>query len=354
MGEYIVCKWKSVLLKPTDTMEDAIRCLGSESLRIVMVADEHGRLLGTITDGDIRRALMQHLGMTTHLSKVMFTNPSVASSDDDRDVILAMMKKRDLLQVPIIDKHRCITGLETIQHLLHGNKLDNYVVLMAGGLGKRLRPLTNDIPKPLLKVGDKPILETILNQFVASGFQNFYISTQYKADMVRDYFGDGKQWGVNIEYVHEKEPLGTAGALGLLPNLSSNLPVIVMNGDLLTKVDFERLLQFHNEQGGCATMCVREYDFQVPYGVVESKEHVVVSIVEKPVHKFFVNAGIYVLETELINLLEENTYMDMPQLLENQIQEGLQVNLFPLHEYWLDIGRTEEYEKAQNDVSHFL
>ena len=341
--------WKASILKPDDTMDKAIQILDHVSLRIVMVSDEKDRLLGTITDGDIRRALILHHGMDTCLIDIMYKNPSVAFIEDGREAILAMMKSKDILQVPILDVDRRIVGLETLQNLIEVDKQDNLVFLMAGGFGTRLQPLTDDTPKPLLKVGNKPILETILNQFIEAGFHNFFISTHYKADMVSEYFGDGSQWGVNIQYVHEDSPLGTAGSLGLLPLGLLDLPIMVMNGDLLTNVDFENLLNFHNEKGGVATMCAREYDFQVPYGVIKSVEQKITSIVEKPTHKFFVNAGIYVIEPSLLESVDGNSYLDMPHLLEMQIKQGLQVNMFPLHEYWLDIGQIGQFEQAQLD-----
>ena len=197
-------------------------------------------------------------------------------------------------------------------------------------------------------------METILDQFIEAGFHNFYISTHYKAEMVREHFGDGCNWGVTINYVHENEPLGTAGALGLLPDDLPDLPVVMMNGDLLTKVDFSDLLQFHIGSDGEATMCVREYDFQVPYGVITAKDHRVASIVEKPIHKFFVNAGIYILNLNLINQVDGNSYLDMPQLLQEYIETGGKVNMFPVHEYWLDIGRMEQFEQAQHDSEKYF
>jgi len=342
--------WKSIILKSNDTLEKAISLLESEALRIVLVSDDEGRLLGTVTDGDVRRALIHHHAMSDLLKDVMFKEPTVAFINDDKEVILAMMKCEDLLQIPIIDQDRKIVGLETIQHLLTQDRLDNPIFLMAGGFGTRLQPLTNNIPKPLLTVGTRPILETILNQFIEMGFHNFYISTHYKAEMVRNHFGTGNKWGVNIQYIHEEQPLGTAGALGLLPENVSSLPMIVMNGDILTKVNFEQLLFFHERSGGMATMCVRDYDFQVPYGVVQSEKHRIKSIVEKPVHKFFVNAGIYVLEQQLVRNIEFNSYTDMPDLLENEIKKDTLVNMFPIHEYWMDIGRMDDLEVARSDM----
>ena len=346
--------WRSAVLPPEATMEEAIRCLDQTALRMVMVVDSDGHLLGTITDGDIRRSLLKFLPMTESVKEVMFTTPSVASQEESRESILAAMKARDLLHMPIVDTDGELVGLETLQHLLSAKRYDNPVFLMAGGFGKRLHPLTEHTPKPLLKVGQKPILEAILDQFVLAGFHNFFISTHYKAEMVRDHFGDGSQWGITIQYIHEESPLGTAGALGLLPKKQIGLPLIMMNGDLLTKVDFEHLLNFHNEHGGDVTMCVREYDFQVPYGVIESDHHRVTSIVEKPVHNFFVNAGIYVLSPKILEQVDGTNYLDMPHMLETVIEQEGQVNMFPLHEYWLDIGQMEQFEKAQHDSAEIF
>ena len=343
--------WKKILLSPDDTLARAVEVINNEALRIALVVDGSNKLLGTITDGDIRRALIRHIGMDASVKEVMRNEPTTASIGDNRNDILALMKTKNLLQVPILDADRCVVGLETLQDIIEGKKYDNPVFLMAGGFGKRLRPLTMVTPKPLLKVGSKPILQNILEQFIESGFHNFYISTHYKADMVRDHFGNGDAWDVNINYIYENEPLGTAGALGLLPKDMPDLPILMMNGDLLTKVNIEHLLHFHQEQDGIATMCVREYDFQVPYGVIKSDGYQIKSIVEKPVHNFFVNAGIYVLEPSLVKSVNGAGYLDMPCLLEQKIECGEQINMFPIHEYWLDIGQMEEFERANKELA---
>lgn len=341
--------WRKIILKHTDTMRIAIEVLNNEALRIVMVVDDDGRLFGTVTDGDVRRGLLNNLTMNAILSDFMNTEPTVATADENRDTILAKMKKLDLLHVPILDNERRVIGLETLQYLLVKARHDNPVFLMAGGFGKRLRPLTNHTPKPLLKVGKKPILETILEQFISAGFHNFYISTHYKAEMLRKHFGDGSDWDVSIKYVHEEEPLGTAGALGLLPKDLPDLPILMMNGDLLTKIDFEQLLNFHIKQKGDATMCVREYDFQVPYGVIKSKDNRITQIIEKPIHKFFVNAGVYVLNKSIVGTIDGVKYLDMPNMLESKIEHGGQVDMFPVHEYWLDIGHMDQFKQAGCD-----
>jgi NDP-sugar pyrophosphorylase family protein len=322
--------------------------------KIVLIVDRGDRLLGTVTDGDIRRALIQHHEMNTHLSIIMHKSPVFAYVEDGREVILEMMKDKSILQVPILDSDNKVVGLETLQHLFEVKKRDNPVFLMAGGFGTRLHPLTHDTPKPMLKVGRKPILEIILDQFIEAGFYNFIISTHYKAEVISGYFGDGSNWGVSIRYVYEEKPLGTAGALGLLPSDLPNLPILVMNGDLLTQLDFEQLLNFHVEQGGEVTVCVREYDFQVPYGVIEMEDQRITNIIEKPIHKFFVNAGIYVLNSSLVKSVDGRSYLDMPNLLKMQIKEKAQVTMFPIHEYWLDIGQIEQFEQAQKDCKNLF
>jgi dTDP-glucose pyrophosphorylase/predicted transcriptional regulator len=344
--------WRATILKPDDTMENSIHTIGREGLRIVMVADVSGKLVGIVTDGDIRRALIKRKSMDTCLIEIMNKKPTTISVGEDRQAALGKMHNKDIQQLPVLDTEGKIVGLETMHHLLQRQIYNNPVLLMAGGFGRRLKPLTNDLPKPLLKVGTKPLLETILKQFVDLGFHNFFISTHYKAKTIRNHFGDGSKWDSTIQYIHEEKPLGTAGALGLLPKNSVELPLLLMNADLLTMVRFDRLLIFHNEHGGVATMCVRKYDFEVPYGVVESEGQQITSLVEKPIQKFFVNAGIYILSPSLVETVKRNIYLDMTDLLKTQIQEHRQINMFPLHEYWLDIGKIDEYQRANDEIKN--
>lgn len=346
--------WKKTLLKSSALMKDAIKILNNESFRIVLVEDEDKKLIGTITDGDIRRGLLKHLPMNSQLSEFMSTEPTVAKVTDNHNQILLKMQELDLLQIPIVDDYGKVVGLETLQNLNEKKRYGNPVFLMAGGLGKRLRPLTKDIPKPMLNVGSQPILETILKQFIEAGFYNFYISINYKAEILQAHFKDGSDWKVSIKYINEDEPLGTAGALGLLPKDIPDLPIIVMNGDLLTKVDFQELLSFHIEQGLQATMCVRDYEFKVPYGVIHAEGHCITSIIEKPVHKFFINAGIYVLNPVVLNMINGKDYLDMPDLFSELINEGKQASIFPLYEYWLDIGKINQFNQAQIDLKDFF
>jgi len=342
--------WRKVLLTPKDSLERTIKVLHEGGCRIALVADKFGMLLGTVTDGDIRRALINQLTMESSVSLIMNGNPITVDDKVKNKDILSLMSDKSLLHMPIIDKDGILCGLETLQQLIESPIYDNPIFLMAGGFGTRLHPLTKSTPKPLLKVGNKPILEMIIEQFINYGFHNFYISTHFKSEQIRDYFKDGELHNISIKYVHEDSPLGTAGSLGLLPDDLPDLPIIVMNGDLLTKVDFKNLFNFHCEHNSEATMCVREYDFQVPYGVVEIDDYNIKRITEKPVHKFFVNAGIYVLNRSLINKVDGKSYLDMTDFLEKELNNS-GVKAFPIHEYWLDIGQVEEYEKANREFS---
>jgi dTDP-glucose pyrophosphorylase len=344
--------WESVLIGPAASLGEAIATLDRSGLQIAIVVDTERRVVGTLTDGDVRRALLRQLSLSTPVSEVMFRRPHTAERGTGRELLLALMEKHRLLQIPLVDAERRVVGLETLHGLLQKRHLNNPVFLMAGGFGRRLQPLTNDCPKPLLKVGDKPILEVILENFIDAGFHRFFISTHYMPEMIRDQIGDGSRWGVSVRYVHEDEPLGTGGGLGLLPHAEIDLPMFVMNGDLLTNLNFHNLLAFHQQHDGVATMCVREYEHRVPYGVIQSEGHRISTMVEKPSYRYFINAGIYLLSPELVRSVRPGLRVDMPALLEQQITEGKNVNMFPVHEYWLDIGRMEDFQRAQAEIGN--
>lgn len=345
-------KWQNILIQPDLPLEDAIAVLDKGGLRIALIVQGHDKLVGTLTDGDIRRALLKHTPLTAPVRDVMCATPHVADIDWSKDKILSVMEDLELLQIPLVDSEGRVVGLETLHGLMERRTVENPVFLMAGGFGTRLKPLTNECPKPLLKVGDKPILELILESLAKSGFYRFFISTHYLPEMIREHFGDGSQWGVNIEYVHEEEPLGTGGALGLLPKEKIDCPLIMMNGDLLTTVNYRGLLDFHLEHDSVATMCVREYEHRVPYGVVQTDGTYIQSMEEKPVQKCFINAGIYVVSPELVTSVNVGERIDMPSLLEKQIDLAKKVAMFPVHEYWLDIGKMDDFKKAQKEVEH--
>ena len=343
-------RWEEILVLPQTSLREAAQILDANALQIVLVVDEDRRLLGTITDGDIRRGILKGIALTEPVRGVMNPKPSVARVEDSRDSILVEMKRKTLHHMPLVDGGGRVIGLDTLDELINPQIKKNRVVLMAGGLGSRLRPLTNDCPKPMLKVGGKPLLETILENFIEHGFRHFYISVNYMSEVVKTYFGDGSRWGVEINYLQEDQRLGTAGALSLLPEKPVE-PLIVMNGDLLTKVNFGQLIGFHAEHNAQATMCVREYDFQVPYGVVKIDNHRITGIDEKPTQRFFVNAGIYVLDPGTLDLISPNTFFDMPSLIEKLIEQKDETVVFPIREYWLDIGHLADYERANGEFA---
>lgn len=346
--------WKSTLIAPGVPLESAIATMDHSALRIAVVVDGDGRLLGTLTDGDVRRALLKRLPLSTPVEQVMCAVPQRAVAGWARERVLALMQEHDLLQVPIVDADGRVVGLETLHGVLERRIRDNPVFVMAGGFGTRLHPLTHDCPKPMLKVGDRPILQIILERLIESGFHRFFFSTHFMPEVIQRHFGDGSKWGVSIRYVHEPEPLGTGGAVGLLPKDEIDAPVLLVNGDLLTTLDYRGLLDFHDASGSVATMCVGQYEHQIPYGVIESVGSRLVSMVEKPVQRAFINAGIYVLSPDFVRDVPAATRVDMPALLENVLARGRQVSVFPLHEYWLDIGRIEDFHRAQHDVQRVL
>ncbi|MEZ8985208.1 alcohol dehydrogenase [Vibrio cyclitrophicus FF160] len=343
--------WQKTLIPESSTIKHALEIINNEALRVAVVVDQDLRLLGMISDGDIRRGLLNDLTLSDSVVEVMNISPITAKSGASKECLVELMEQNQILSVPLIDQGGKIVGLETLHSALSKGQYKNPVFIMAGGFGTRLRPLTDNCPKPMLKVGDKPILETVIKSFIKAGFNNFYISTHYMPEQIHQHFGDGSSLDVSILYVHEDAPLGTGGALGLLPDsMPRDLPLIMINGDVMTKVDFQRLLNFHIENDADATMCVREYDYQIPYGVINGEGNQITSMVEKPIQRFFVNAGIYVVSPRVIQSVEKNQKIDMPTLLEQHMEERQKVLMFPIHEYWLDIGRMDDFKRAQVDI----
>ncbi|MBU6398862.1 MAG: nucleotidyltransferase family protein [Verrucomicrobia bacterium] len=341
-------RWKKALVPVGSSIQSALESISASDLRIALVVDGEGRLAGVITDGDIRRGLMRNVGMQEPVQRIMNASPRTVAPGCGRDEVLDLMRRYDLMQIPVVEGER-VVGLVVLRDLVEPTRCDNPVCLVAGGFGTRLRPLTESVPKPLLRVGGRPILQQALEHFARSGFHRLFISVHYKSEQIVEYFGSGRQWDVDIQYLHEDQPLGTAGALGLLPEDLGDLPVIVMNGDLLTKVDFARVLDFHREQRAAATLCVREYEYQVPFGVVRTNVEMVVDLVEKPVQQFLINAGMYVLDVGIIRSIPRGRHLEMPQLLQRVLQEGKRVCCFPLHEDWLDVGRLSDLARARSE-----
>lgn len=340
--------WKQITIASSDSIFRTLEVIDHSALQIALVVDEKGRLLGTVTDGDVRRGILRGLDLDSAVAQIMNRNFSSCYVDDARDKVLAIMSNKSLHQLPVIDNKGCLVGIHTIDSLMANAPRDNVVLLMAGGLGSRLKPLTANCPKPLLKVGGKPILESIIESFIEQGFKHFYISINYKGEMIEEYFGDGSSLGVQINYIRENKRLGTAGPLRLLPENIAQ-PIIVMNGDILTKVDFGNLLDFHVNQEVDATLSIREYQLEVPYGVVSVDGNRFRSIEEKPKERFHINAGLYVLNPEIINYIPENTYFDMPELFKILAREKRETAVYPIREYWMDIGHIGDYERANGE-----
>lgn len=345
--------WKSVLITPESIIFSAIEKINQTALQIALVVDQYQRLQGVITDGDVRRHLLRQGKLDEPVSIIMNKNPVVGLVNESREQWLQKMQNLSILHLPIVNFENKIVDLETLTHLTVREKKENWVIFMAGGLGTRLHPITLDFPKPLVKIGNKPILEILLENFVQSGFQHFYFSVHYKAKMIEDYFGCGKNWGVDISYLHEDHALGTIGSLKLLPE-KPNLPFLVMNADIMTNMNFSKILDFHekNTQHPLATVCVRQYENKIPYGVVniDDRYHHFLEIEEKPTRSYFVNAGIYVLEPDVLNYFPARAHhLDMPTLLTYLVQQKKCVSTFPIREYWLDIGSHENLIQAADD-----
>jgi len=334
-----------IKLTVNSTIKEALQIIDLGAVKFAIVVDGNDKLIGTLTDGDIRRAILDGKALDTTIETVYFKEPTVVNVNNTKEEIINLCTSKKIYQVPVLDNEGRVVSIDLLDELLKPETHANKVVLMVGGLGTRLRPLTDNTPKPMLPVGGKPILQTIVEKFVSYGFINIVMCVGYKSTIIQNFFEDGSRFGANIEYVIEEKRMGTAGALGLLKTKPDE-PFFVMNGDLLTNVNFEHLLEFHLANNAIGTMCVREYDFQVPYGVVNVKHGKILSIEEKPVQKFFVSAGIYMLDPECIDNVPKKEFYDMPTLFEELINMQKNIVSFPLREYWLDIGRIEEYEKA--------
>lgn len=342
--------WKDILILPSVSIHDALEVIDKSSIQFALVVDENRRLLGTLTDGDIRRGILKGISLDSPVQQVMNLHPTVASQEDGVKSILAMMKSKSLRHIPVVDSEDRVINVELLDDLTYVSQRKNWVVIMAGGLGTRLRPLTDNCPKPLLKVGTKPILEIILENFMEYGFCRFYLAVNYKAEMVKAHFGNGSRWGAEIRYINEKRQMGTAGALGLLKDIPQHT-FIVMNGDLLTKINFQNLLEFHNIHQARGTICVREYDYQIPYGVVKFEQGNLSGIDEKPVQRCFINAGIYVLEPDTLEAIPKGIPFNMPDLFQKLVKEKQKVTAFPIREYWLDIGQMPDFERANGEFT---
>lgn len=341
-------------MAPDGPIRQAITCINQNAKGIVLVTDEERRLLGTISDGDVRRAVLAGESLDTPVSELLarkagspYPEPVTALAGTERAVLLRLMQERVVRQVPLLDGDKHVVDLVTLDELLPGPAVPLQAVIMAGGFGTRLYPLTEELPKPMLPVGDRPLMELIVEQLRQAGIRRVNVTTHYMAEKIVEHFGDGHDFGVELSYVAEDRPLGTAGALGLMQ--APQEPLLVINGDILTQVDFRAMLVYHQEQKAELTVAVRKYDLNVPYGVVESDGAFVRGLVEKPVLSFFVNAGIYLLEPSVHQCIPNGQRFDMTDLIQRLLEEGRTVASFPVMEYWLDIGQPVDYERAQED-----
>ncbi len=341
-----------ILVPENASILDAIRIIDAGAQQITIAVDNDGRLLGVITDGDVRRAILRGIDLASPASQIINTQPKVCRISATFEEIVRTLNHDRISRLPVVDDKGLLVGLFRAEDLVATPFHHEIpVVLMAGGLGTRLRPFTDNLPKPMIDVGGRPILEHIIRRFVSQGFKRFYISVNYMSHVIKEYFGDGKLFGAEIAYLEETERLGTAGSLRLLP---SNVrgPFIVMNGDLLTAANFAAIADYHLETGADATMCLREYTVQVPYGVVAQTDGRFIGIEEKPLHQHYVNSGIYVLDASILDLLPESGYFDMPSLFDNLMQKNPSAAaVFPLREYWCDIGQVADLERARSEVA---
>lgn len=345
---------EKILTSEQATLRAAMVCIDRGSKGIALVVDEDRRLIATLTDGDLRRAVLAGLSLDLPIAKLVERlrfqgkhGPVTLPINSTKEAIIGEMKARAIRQIPLIDEQGEVLELAVLDELVGEPHAPVHAVVMAGGYGKRLMPLTADTPKPMLRVGEQPLIERLVQQLKRAGISRVNISTHYKAEQISAHMGNGQAFGIEVECVSEDQPLGTAGGLSLV---SGDDPLLVINGDILTALDFRALLDFHFEQGADMTVAVREYGFDVPYGVVETDGVNVRAITEKPTVKFFVNAGIYLVSPSARKLVPSGKPFDMPQLITILLKGGGKVISFPVWEYWLDIGRQEDYEQAQQDV----
>lgn len=346
-GENIEEIWKRALIPATATLAQVIRNLDETGLQISLVVTPQGHLVGTLTDGDVRRGLLRGMNLQSPVEGIVFRDPLVVPPDIGRDTVLQLMQANKVHQLPVVDSDRHVVGLHVWDELMVPNQRSNMMLLMAGGEGRRLRPHTENCPKPLLPVAGKPMLEHIIERAKLDGIRHFVIAVHYLGHMIKEYFGDGSRWGVQIEYLHEQSPLGTAGAMSLL-SPRPELPFLVSNGDVLTDVRYGEVLEFHARHSACATMAVRLHEWQHPFGVVRTQGVDIVGFEEKPIARSHINAGIYVLEPRALDSLVASEHCDMPTLFARLQERGERAIAYPMHEPWLDVGRLDDLQRARS------
>jgi len=339
---------KEVSLRPEESILRAMELIERSQAKIALVVDEKNKLAGSATDGDLRRGLMRGCTLQSPIKEVMHTAPYSLPVSTSREQILDMMYSMDVKQIPLLNADGSIAGI-AIKDRLSGLKQaprSNHVVIMAGGKGKRLLPITSDIPKPMVEINGRPMLEWIVQRFQQQGFTRFTFAINYLGHMIEDYFGNGTRFNCQIDYLREQEFMGTAGALSLLDKSLSE-PLLVINGDILAAINYGEMLDQHTATGSMATLCARQYRVEVPYGVIQTKEGFLDSIVEKPVYEELISAGVYALSPEALSYVPKGRVTDMPTLLHALVQDKKKVGVFTLRDEWMDIGRHDDLERAR-------
>jgi dTDP-glucose pyrophosphorylase len=340
------------LVAPQDAMLAVMQRINQNGRGIALVTDAEGRLLDTVTDGDLRRAVLAGTDLKLPVSTLQARRsvpPLTARLGTAHAELIRILEQARVRHLPLLDAQGRVKDLALLEELLEQERAPQLAaVVMAGGLGRRLRPLTEELPKPMLPVGDKPLLERTVTQLREAGIHSIYLATHYKSQVVAQHFGNGDSFGVEINYLDEDQPRGTAGALAQMP--PGDQPVLVINGDILTRLNYRALLDFHRENRADMTVGVRHYELRVPYGVVETEGVQISGLAEKPTQRLFVNAGVYLLEPELCRLVPADRHFDMTDLIAALMAAGKRVVAFPISEYWLDIGQPEDYAQAQDDV----
>ena len=337
---------KKIILKENSTIKEAIENLEKSTFQIVLIVNKKKKLVGTITDGDLRRGLLKGLSLNNSIKNLINKKYFSSSNDASDDELNEIMIKNKIFHLPILDKKKYILGLKVLREPTNKNLKKNTVVVMAGGKGSRMMPFTSKCPKPMLTIGDKPILEHILLKAKAEGFNKFVFSVNYLGYLIKNYFKDGSKWGVHIKYLNEKKPLGTAGSLSLLKP-KPKIPFVVCNGDIISQIKFYDILSFHNKAKSMASMVVKPYELRNPYGVVEVSGNDIVTLKEKPISRTCVNAGVYAFDPKILNLIEKNKYLDMNVFFKKLISKSKKVMAFPAYENWIDVGKPKDYRKAK-------
>lgn len=341
--------WRQAILPTQSTLEQAVRNLDQVAIKIVMVVNERGELEGTISDGDIRRGLLKGLDLKSPIANVIHRNALLVPPEVGRELVMQLMVANKIQQIPVVNEKRHIVGLHLWDEITTAPIRSNIMIIMAGGMGTRLRPHTENCPKPLLSVAGKPMLEHIIERAKSEGFSHFVLAIHYLGQMIEDHFGNGERFGVRIDYLRENTPLGTAGALGLL-NPYPEAAFVVTNGDVITDIRYGELLDFHIRHDAAATMAVRVHEWQHPFGVVQTQGVEIVGFEEKPVARSHINAGVYALDPASLTYLEDGAHCDMPTLFERLQAQAKRTVAYPMHEPWLDVGRPDDLKLANGSI----